>query len=1453
MATTPTARWRPNWLGWGILLALCVIFGVGLPAFHNFQSQRIVERIRSRAEQAEKRLAEADASGRNEEAGKALNDVVKNYDLYLRHCPGDTDVQIKLALAVAKQADRARGNVQLQWNAYRSLIRALAKAPNNPKLLEAIGTVTMRLQQWEEAASFWRELWVSDERRTSAGVNLAKCQIVQEKIKEAIETLRQVVERNPSLLEAFVLLARCYRNSAVRDYESARAVIDEMVARNEGSAEAHAQRAAFWWWVSNTTTNPAEAAQTLDLAKQDVAIALEKSPRQLEALLLSAEIALHESDPEKAREFLLPAEEQAPNDRRVWVACVNWARMAADTKKEEYYLKRLAQADPSYLSELAELYLSQRPPDLVAMRQVILQMQRAHFPPQHLQFWQARLAFFQGEHTKAIKSLESLNQSIIRDRDPLKEWVGLALAEAYLQSGMQDSAGAILSQLWETLPDSPRVRIAWAKWLIQTGQADTAFHEFQRALESAGSSRLLSSGDFLRHYFLAKIAVTRSKSLDSPDWQQVEQTLQQIEKSPAIPHDDKIILRSRYLEARGQTAEAIKLLQEAIEEKATLALRLELASLLVRHTQLAEALAILRAARERDQCGSELLRAMLALAERLDQEAQQEIIAEVKQGIEQCPAEEKKSVLRSLARFYLNTGDSSQAQALWQELARGDLTDVESRCVLMELACQQQDFAVAKKWLEEIQRIEGSSGRTVLFGSALLKVCQSTQKSISRAEQAELLSQAKQELAVLEKRVPYWPAALRLKARIALLEGRLATAIDQYRTLARRGLLMRDGKEEFARILLLRGQSEEAEEILADLPLRAGDLQAAKLRAEVLLREGRISEAQALVKSLIEASADPLDWLWYAQFMSRAKQIDQADRAFARLLSLSPNWPEAYLAQLMHLVATNRKDEAEKFLQDWQKRSPQDLTNRRVIAIGLELLGQSEQAEKIYRQIILENPGNGDLLLEWAGFCLRQGWTSECRAVLERLVSDEEGKLQISDSTRVDARRNLAQLLGFSPDYREVCRAMELLTTNLKETGLPTDRCLLARILARRPERSSKQRAVSEYQAVLRDGGILSPEDRFAYAQALTSLGNWPDARLQMLELVNRGSPQDSHLIFFIDQLIKNKSPSEEIQPFLAKLQSMPRHDFTALQLQTRLLVREGREEEALSAWDKKLENAIRSNRYSEAEAILNSAEGCGLITWAELGWTRLAETRKEALLGQALFLGGEKRMREALLLCEKATESLPVGMVASTAMTILRMNRSALEERDLQLVEKWLNAAKESAPNNKRLAIDYASYLNLAGRYEEVERAYRQLLARNDLSDMEKALIQNNLAYVLAAAMETASTAASPARLQEAEDLIEKAIAILGPIGSFLDTRCVVRLALKKNQEALRDAQQAVLEDSSPLSYFHLVMALIAVGDTPTALREWQRARRDFGLSPQAIPPIERPKFQRIVEILER
>ncbi|MBC7336765.1 MAG: hypothetical protein H5U01_10915, partial [Clostridia bacterium] len=211
--------------------------------------------------------------------------------------------------------------------------------------------------------------------------------------------------------------------------------------------------------------------------------------------------------------------------------------------------------------------------------------------------------------------------------------------------------------------------------------------------------------------------------------------------------------------------------------------------------------------------------------------------------------------------------------------------------------------------------------------------------------------------------------------------------------------------------------------------------------------------------------------------------------------------PQVALAQIIYLARTKRVSEARKRLEKLAALLKKDAPSLRVLGLGYEAVGDIRQAQQCFRRAMAEAPRDADLLLDWAGFSLRHGELRECQAALERIVTASASDLVVSEETLRNARRNLAQLLAQSADYRDFQRARSLLEANLKQASQVADRCLLARILANRPERTAKQEAADMYQKLLREGVILSSEDRFVYAQILASLGRWPDARLQMAAL----------------------------------------------------------------------------------------------------------------------------------------------------------------------------------------------------------------------------------------------------------------------------------------------------------------------------------------------------------------
>jgi len=104
-------------------------------------------------------------------------------------------------------------------------------------------------------------------------------------------------------------------------------------------------------------------------------------------------------------------------------------------------------------------------------------------------------------------------------------------------------------------------------------------------------------------------------------------------------------------------------------------------------------------------------------------------------------------------------------------------------------------------------------------------------------------------------------------------------------------------------------------------------------------------------------------------------------------------------------------------------------------------------------------------------------------------------------------------------------------------------------------------------------------------------------------------------------------------------------------------------------------------------------------------------------------------------------------------------------------------------------------------------------------VKDITRAVVLNNLAFLVALAGNEAETGNDPLKLvQEAEH-------ILGPTSDILDTRAVVYTAQGKYDAAIEDLNYAVTADPAAPKYFHLAVAQLGAGNNSKAIDAWQKA----------------------------
>jgi predicted Zn-dependent protease len=112
-----------------------------------------------------------------------------------------------------------------------------------------------------------------------------------------------------------------------------------------------------------------------------------------------------------------------------------------------------------------------------------------------------------------------------------------------------------------------------------------------------------------------------------------------------------------------------------------------------------------------------------------------------------------------------------------------------------------------------------------------------------------------------------------------------------------------------------------------------------------------------------------------------------------------------------------------------------------------------------------------------------------------------------------------------------------------------------------------------------------------------------------------------------------------------------------------------------------------------------------------------------------------------------------------------------------------------------------------------------------------------NNLAWLLAFRGK---------KLGEALELVNRAMAAVGPNPSVLDTRAVVELRAGQIDKALQDLQTAVTQAPSPARYFHLAQVYLALKKRDEAGQALHKAE-SLGLKKEGLHPLERDSYEQV------
>jgi tetratricopeptide (TPR) repeat protein len=495
-----------------------------------------------------------------------------------------------------------------------------------------------------------------------------------------------------------------------------------------------------------------------------------------------------------------------------------------------------------------------------------------------------------------------------------------------------------------------------------------------------------------------------------------------------------------------------------------------------------------------------------------------------------------------------------------------------------------------------------------------------------------------------------------------------------------------------------------------------------------------------------------------------------------------------------------------------------------------ERAGAPEQARQVYQDALKARPDDDATLQGLALLELSAGRRADAEGYLRQIVRSAAP----ASEAGAWARNVLAVITAADRDPQRSRQALEMLGATRPDESV-ADLRTRALVFALQPGAAARGRAIEALgKIVARNAAIRN--DRFLLAQLLDLDGAWSKARDELRGLLELYPEDTPCLAYFVRALLRHSDPAEA-QLWLGKLESLEPDAPRTIELKARLAKALGKDVEAAT-----LLSALAQDQPDQLPDAARLLEALGLGAAAEDLFRRSVamSTRPEAILELAGFLGRQGRTREALDLCERAWQTCPPALVATTSVSVLQgTDDSARAAEHLERVQGWLEPAVRQHPDQAGLKVALALLRGFQGRHQEAEQIYRQILAK----DPKSLAALNNLAWVLAV---------KDRKGAEAETLIARAIDLAGPIPDFRDTRALVALSLGRSDRAVEDLVEATRQAPTALSLFHLALAYSMARDSTAAARSLQLAR-EYGLRPGILDPLERPSYEVLIGELAR
>lgn len=1417
-----------------MLLIVGVVLGGGVHLLHYTQVRR----------QATSLLAAADRA-REETKYRVAIDYLNSY---LALVPQDIETRQKLGfwLAETGQFGAAYGVLEEVLRAKEEAQEEQYRSETRRKLVD----IALAIRRWPDAEVHLRYLLQETPEDAELLDLLGQCQVALGRDRAAVDTFRHALRLAPGQVDSYPRLAWVLRNR-LEQAKNADKVMEQMVKLNPRSAKANLHLGHYFYGLAQFDDAIKQAKRVLELKAEDPG-----------ALWLGGRCSLEKQQYDAATEYATRGIKASKGDKAMYILLADIKLRTGRRLEAIAALKQglqMTKGTPGYgeiLWHMANLHIDSGDP--AEATKIINELRQFNYPRPHLRCLEGRVELAMEHWTNARTIFESIRPDLT-DSPALLKHVDFWIGKCYGQSGNIEQQLAAYRRAVAVDPFFFAARSGIADILINSGQLNSAIDEYRQAMKAGHRNELTMLA-------LARTLVLRNLRVNPADrdWNEVEQVLKQA--AILSPSSSQVpLLHAEALVAQDRMEEAERLLTELRQSAPD---RIEfwtsLVALAGRQEKWEQAEKLLEEAKQKlgDRVPLRLSRAQY-LFKRFGRDAGSEF-RKLAGDVQAFSAEDQVRLYNGLVGFCIQANDLETAKRLCQFVSEKEPQNVRIRYLLFELALRSREsrnidslLAELGKVLSEIEAIAGR-GPLWLYGQAVRLTVQSKENN------AEMLGQALECLARAREMRPTWSRLPLLAGGIYETQGKLDQAMDNYLQAISLGERDPEIIRRTVQLLFQNQRYSEADRLLRRLEDRqipfTSDMN--RMWTEIALRQGNFEQALEMAqKSINEGSKDYRDHLWHGQVMGilarrakadgriqvAAKTLEKAEKALRRALELRERSADCWVSLVQLLAAMDQRPKARETIVAAQAKIPQQQAPL-ALAHCYEAVGELNQARAKFEAALAAAPDNAFIMRQVADFYLRTDNNAAADPLLRRLIAS---KGKASELDILWSRRMLAIILFERTGFPNLTEAQRLIGENLASPlASIEDRRVKARLLLADPRRVKSQEAVQLLESLNQSGEQPTADDRFSLAQLYLAQGDWTKYLTQMRSVLGTGNPSTHHIAAYVHALVQHHELSEA-DLWLSRIEQAAPNQFGTVSLRAEIMLHRNQQSQMfdmlMSYLDKpNAQPASRADRMALTANFLEQsaahlaaprekAVAAQCIQKAETLFRSLMEQQPGRELTLATFLARQNRIQEALIVVERYWATSSPEALASTALTIVR--GGAVAEQIAQL-DTILKAALQKFNQPVSLLIAAADSSAMQGRYEQAERFYREVIAK----DSGNAVAMNNLGVIMAL---------RGIRLDESLKLVDRAMELAGPVAAMLDSRATVYLAMEQPDKALADLELAVADEATPVRLFHQARAYSMAGKKAEAVFAMEAAQKK-NLKRTMLDLPERPIYDKLRDDLQ-